>query len=73
MIGDVAEKSDYNISEINSSLSSLGSKMKDVSKESICYDESLKIISAPCYMLDLTVDEVYNNIKLAVDKLKELI
>ena len=72
-VGSVNEKSDYNISEINSSLSSLGSHMKNVSKENICYDEDLKIISAPCYMLDLTVDEVYNNIKSAIDKLKELV
>lgn len=72
-IGSVKEKSEYPISEINDSLSSLGSKMENRSIQEICYDKKLKIISAPCYMLDVEINEVYENTKMAIDKLKEIL
>ena len=72
-IGSFKEKSEYPISEINDSLSSLGAKMEARSIREICYDEKLKIISAPCYMLDVEINEVYENIKKSIDKLKEIL
>lgn len=72
-IGSVNEKSEYNISEINNSLSSLGSQTEDKSLKEISVDNRLKIISAPCYMLNGKIDEIYNNTKMAIDKLSEIL
>ena len=72
-IGSVNEKSEYNISEINNSLSSLGSQAEDRSLKEISVDNRLKIISAPCYMLNGKIDEIYNNTKMAIDKLSEIL
>ena len=72
-IGGVNEKSEYNISEINDELSSLGSQTENRSLKEISVDNRLKIISAPCYMLDGKIDEIYNNTKMAIDKLSEIL
>ena len=64
---------EYNISEINNSLSSLGSQTEDKSLKEISVDNRLKIISAPCYMLNGKIDEIYNNTKMAIDKLSEIL
>ena len=44
-----------------------------INADSIQIYKDLKIISAPCYMMNAKVDEVYNNIKMAVDKLSTMI
>ena len=72
-LGSVNGTSEYNISEINGAISSIGSEVNNKTIKEICVDEDLKIISAPCYMMNAKVDEVYNNIKMAVDKLSEMI
>ena len=36
----------------------------------IVQSEDLKIISAPCYMMDVDIDDVYLNIQKAIDCLK---
>ena len=72
-LGSVNEISEYNISEINEVISSIGSRVQNKTIEEICVDENLKIISAPCYMMDAKVNEVYNNVKMAVDKLSTMI
>ena len=53
--------------------SAIVSAVAELSIKEICVDEDLKIISAPCYMMNAKVDEVYNNIKMAVDKLSTMI
>jgi enhancing lycopene biosynthesis protein 2 len=72
-VGSVSEKSEYDIKEINDALSSLGSETEEKSLEEISIDNHLKIISAPCYMLDGKIDEIYNNTKMAIDKLSEML
>lgn len=72
-IGSVDKKSEYNISEINDELSFLGSQTENRSLKEISVDNHLKIISAPCYMLDGKIDEIYNNTKMAIDKLSEIL
>jgi len=72
-VGGVNEKSEYNISEINDELSSLGSQTESRSLKEISIDNHLKIISAPCYMLDGKIDEIYNNTKMAIDELSEIL
>tara|TARA_B100000287_G_C20608174_1_gene770941 strand:- start:107 stop:790 length:684 start_codon:yes stop_codon:yes gene_type:complete len=72
-VGSYKEESQYNISEINESLTTIGVNVKNKSINEIHYDQKLNIITAPCYMLDATIDEVYNNTKLAIDKLASLL
>ena len=72
-LGSTLEDSEYDIHEINNAISSLGSVTIDKTTNELCYDEKLKIITAPCYMMNVKVNDVYNNIKLAIDKLSELL
>ncbi|OUV69938.1 MAG: isoprenoid biosynthesis protein ElbB [Flavobacteriales bacterium TMED123] len=68
-LGTTADKSEYSIAEINQAITSLGAKTNEKTIQEICVDEDLKIISAPCYMMDASIEEVYENVKLAIEKL----
>jgi len=72
-VGSYKEESQYDISEINEALTNIGVNVKNKSINEIHYDRKLNIITAPCYMLDASIDEVYNNTKLAIDKLASLL
>jgi len=39
----------------------------------ISVDSLLEIISAPCFMLDGKIDEIYNNTKMEIDKLSKIL
>ena len=69
-LGSKNSKSDYNIIDMHKTLSNLGVETYDCSIREICVDEKLKIISAPCYMLDAKIYEVRDNINMAIKKLK---
>lgn len=69
-LGSKNSKSDYNIIDMHKTLSNLGVETYDCSIREICVDENLKIISAPCYMLDAKIYEVRDNINMAIKKLK---
>ena len=68
-LGSIDGKSEYNIDEMHKAIESIGAKSLDTSINEICVDEHLKIISAPCYMMDVSIDEIYLNIKMAIEKL----
>ena len=72
-LGSVNENSEYDISEINKAISSIGSTAHNVSINEICFDDNLKIISAPCYMLNASINKIYNNVKMSIDKLSEIL
>lgn len=72
-VGSTYEDSEYDIQEINNAISSLGSVAIDKTTNELCYDEKLKIITAPCYMMNVKVNDIYKNIKLAIDKLSEIL
>ena len=72
-VGNDQDSSDYDIAEINNEICALGSKTTNSSFSEISFDENLKIICAPCYMMKMKVDEVYSNIRIAVEKLKILL
>jgi enhancing lycopene biosynthesis protein 2 len=72
-LGSTKEKSEYNIAEIHDAIMSLGQKTENKLVSEIMYDEDLKIISAPCYMMDASIPEIYSNVKLAIDKLKDVL
>ena len=72
-LGSTQGSSEYNIAEINDAISSVGAEVNNKSINEICLDENLNIISAPCYMMDAKVDDVYKNIKMAIDKLSDIL
>ena len=72
-VGNNQDDSEYDINKINKELCVLGCKTTSSSFSKISFDEKLKIICAPCYMMKMRVDEVYSNVTMAVEKLKSLL
>jgi enhancing lycopene biosynthesis protein 2 len=72
-LGTDKEKSPYDISAFSGGLTQTGvhAEMKTIREISV--DQNLKIVSAPCYMMDATIVEIRNNIQQAVKALIELI
>ena len=72
-VGTDQEASPYEIAEISTGMEKAGAiaEMKSIREMSV--DEEHKIITAPCYMMEASIKEVNNNIKLAMNKLFEMI
>ena len=68
-LGSEKENSEYNISEINQVIKSIGSIPENRNINEICVDTDLRIITAPCYMMNANIDEIYLNTKMAIDTL----
>jgi len=72
-LGSTKENSEYDIAEMNEAIASIGAVSNNKSINEICFDKNLKIISAPCYMMDAKINEIYNNTKMAIDKLSDIL
>lgn len=72
-IGTTQENSPYDIQAFTDGLESVGSTGTMKSVDSILIDPTTKIITAPCYMMDATITEVRNNIKMAIEALSTII
>lgn len=72
-LGSNLEKSTYDIQEFNAGMEQKGvsSEMKTIREISV--DEKLKIVSAPCYMMEASIVEIRNNISQAIKALIQLI
>ena len=70
-VGTTLEKSPYDIGAISEGMIAVGAKAEMKSVSQISIDSDLKIISAPCYMMEASVIQVRDNIKQAVDKMFE--
>lgn len=68
-LGSTQKKSPYEIKEMHQGLESLGVSTKECSADEISIDEELKIITAPCYMMEIGIDQLHNNIQSAIEKL----
>jgi enhancing lycopene biosynthesis protein 2 len=68
-LGNSADSSPYNINDFHASLKATGAKTFEKNIEGIQIDEKLKIVSAPCYMIEANILEIRNNIKLAIEAL----
>ena len=71
-VGTDAEPSPYEIGAISEGMNSTGAVAEMKSVKQIAIDKDLKIITAPCYMMEATIDEVYENIDMAIQALKDL-
>ena len=72
-IGSTTEKSPYDIGGINQGIVSTGSKTVDKGITEINIDKELKIVTAPCYMMEASLLEVRNNVKMAVNAVIALV
>lgn len=68
-VGTTADDSPYDIEGITKGIESLGMQTAMKSKTEVNVDEEYKIISAPCYMMEASISEVYENAKSAIEKL----
>lgn len=72
-VGTPNEASPYEIAAISAGMESIGQMAEMASVREIVVDEKLKIVTAPCYMMEANIVEVRDNIKQAVDALIALI
>ncbi len=72
-VGTTEEPSPYEIDAISLGMEKIGAIAEMKSKREIMIDEKNKIITAPCYMMEASISEIRENIKMAIDKLFEMI
>lgn len=72
-IGSKNDPSPYNIEEFSKGLQSVGMRTENKSVQEILVDRNNKIITAPCYMMEANIVEIRENIRSAIQALKELI
>ena len=72
-VGSTETPSPYEIDAISAGMEKTGATaiMKEVTE--IMVDESNKIVTAPCYMMEATISQIRNNIKMAVDQTIKMI
>lgn len=68
-VGTDKEKSPYEIAAISQGINATGAVAEMKSVKEICVDEKNKIVTAPCYMMEASIDEVHQNIQSAIKQL----
>ena len=71
-LGSDQEKSPYDIQSFSAGMEQKGVQAEMKTIREISVDEKLKIVSAPCYMMDASVLEIRNNIAQAIQALIKL-
>ncbi len=72
-VGSTVEASPYDIAGISDGMEGIGVSSESKTIEEISVDTELKIICAPCYMMEASLLEVRANIKQAIEQLKQLL
>ena len=68
-VGSTAEASPYEIDAISQGINATGAIAEMKTVKEILVDRKNRIITAPCYMMDASIVEVYENIQAAVKAL----
>jgi len=71
-VGSTVEASPYDIAAISTGMESIGMQAESKTVAELSIDQELKIICAPCYMMEASILEVQANIKQAVDAMFSL-
>jgi enhancing lycopene biosynthesis protein 2 len=71
-IGSDKESSPYKISEFTTGIEKTGAKTCKKTVKEIQIDKKNRIITAPCYMMEATILDIRNNIKMAIDSIADL-
>ena len=72
-VGSTKEKSPYDIKGISEGMESIGAKSVNKTITEIAIDQNLKIVSAPCYMMEASLLDVRKNIAQAVKETINLV
>lgn len=65
-VGSTSAASPYDISAISAGMETTGATAKMATVAEVSIDHNLKIVCAPCYMMDANILEVAHNIDLAI-------
>lgn len=68
-VGTTSEKSPYDIAGVSQGLTAAGAVAVMKTVREVEVDTENKIVTAPCYMMDATIDAVYANIQQAINAL----
>lgn len=71
-LGTTSESSPYDIEAFSHGLEKTGASIAYKTVKEIHVDPTNKIITAPCYMMDATISDVWKNIHMAVSELKKM-
>lgn len=71
-VGTSEESSPYDISAISAGMERTGARATMKSVREVSVDPRLKIVCAPCYMMDANIAEVHQNIEQAINTLIQL-
>ena len=72
-VGTTLESSPYDIAAISEGILKTGAQPEMKTVKEICVDENLKIITAPCYMMNASSLVVRENVKTAIEAMSKLI
>jgi len=72
-LGSNLEKTSYDIQAFSAGMEQTGVQTEMKTIREISVDEKLKIVSAPCYMMEASVLEIRNNISQAIRALIKLV
>lgn len=71
-VGSTEEASPYEIAGISAGMEKIGAKAVMKTIREISVDNQLKIVTAPCYMMEARISEVKKNIDQAIEELLKL-
>jgi enhancing lycopene biosynthesis protein 2 len=71
-VGTTKEASPYEIGAISQGMESIGAVAEMKTVHEIAVDEKLKIVTAPCYMMEANIVEVFENTRQAINELIRL-
>lgn len=72
-VGNTKDKSPYDIAAISAGMENAGAIAEMRQIDEIMMDKELKIITAPCYMMEGTIVDVHKNVKQAIYALFNMI
>ncbi len=72
-LGSSSEGSPYDINGFHAGLEATGASVSEKTVREIQEDTHHKIVTAPCYMMDASILDIRQNIKMAIERTVELI
>ena len=72
-VGSSQEPSPYDIPQLQQQVQALGHQVNNCSIEEVALDENSNIITAPCYLMEASLAQLYSNIENAIHTLTKRI
>ena len=72
-VGSTEEPSPYEIAAISEGMESVGAVAEMRTLKEISVDEQNKIVTAPCYMMEANIGQIYDNINMAMDSFVKML